>query len=117
MDTAKQILDLLKFHPRESIEYFSKIALGDSTMMKFGFDQTGLSINFFITGKPQKQKLCLSKKMQYIIESDNQTDFAPLNNYLPKVKNPVKFSFSPYLKINETPDIYAFRICIERKKD
>jgi len=117
METSQQILDLLKYRSKESIEYFGKIALGDMALIKYGFNSTNVSITFLITGKPQKQHLCISKKMQQFIESDKSTDFEPLNNYLLKVKNPVQFHFCPYLKINEQPEMYAFQIGIEHKRN
>ena len=111
--TTRQVLDILKDTPKEAINYFAQMALGDKTDVKFGFVKDSVSITFIITGKPQKKELCISKKLDKLFETE--ADLEPLNNYLPSVKNPIKFHFSPYLKINETPEMYAGRIGVEHQ--
>ena len=108
-----KLLKIIKKDPKESIKYFGKISLGDKIDVKFGFVSHSVSITFFITGKQRDKKLCISKKLDKLFETS--TDLRPLNEYLSSVKFPVKFHYSPYLKINEEPEIFAGMIGIEHK--
>jgi hypothetical protein len=111
MKTSELFLHLLKNNPKETIQYFQKIALGDTTEVKFGFVPHSVSVTFLITGEPKKQNLCISKKLNLLFETS--TDLEPLNEYLPGVKQIKKIHFCPYLKINEEPVMYAFQIGID----
>ena len=113
--TALELLKVLKTNPKESINYFSQIALGEKIVVKFGFDKNSISITFFITGKSNSKNLCISKKIDKLFETDN--NFEPLNNYLPNIKKITKYHFSPYLKINNEPEMYAAMIGFEHIKE
>ena len=110
---ARKVLELLKHRPKEAIEYFSKIALGDSVEIKYGFVEDSLSITFGIKGVRRDQKLSISKKIDQLFET--VTDLTRLDEYLPTIKNPEKFYFSPYLKIQDDPLFYVARCTIDHK--
>ena len=113
MTTTQQLLRIFKTEEKEALEYFSKISLGDKHELKFGFDRDSVSITFFITGKSHSKNLSISEKLDSLFEIN--TDLEKLNKYLTKVKKPIKFHFSPYLKINKggEPQLYAARIGVE----
>ena len=102
--TTRQVLDILKDTPKEAINYFAQMALGDKTDVKFGFVKDSVSITFIITGKPQKKELCISTKLDKLFETE--ADLEPLNNYLPSVKNPIKFHyiFEDFVKLEKKTD-------------
>ena len=113
--TTQLLLQILKHKPKEAIEYFKQVALGDAVEVKFGFLRHSVSITFFITGKPQQQSLCLGKKLDQLFGTSSNLE--PLNNYLPTVKNVQQIHFCPYLKINPEPEIYAFQVGVDHKID
>ncbi|OQX99941.1 MAG: hypothetical protein B6I24_01140 [Bacteroidetes bacterium 4572_128] len=102
------LLKILKKESKKSIKYFNKISLGDKTEIKFGFSSDSVSITFFIYGKPKYKNLCISKKLDRLFF--DKKNLESLNKYLINMKSPTKFHYSPYLKINKEPEIFAGRI-------
>jgi len=108
--TTLQLINILKSKEEEAIEYFNQIALGDQTDVKYGFDKESLSINFIITGSPKEKHLGYAEKLDQLLNTNS--DLNSLYEYLPRIKNAIKFNFCPYLKINKEPEMYAARFSI-----
>ena len=111
MNSANLFLNILKQQPKLSDDYFKKIALGNKTEIKYGFVKDSISLTFLITGKPQKRNLSMSEKIKTLFQTNSDLDL--LNEYLLEIKNISRFFYAPYLKINEKPETYAFRISID----
>ena len=111
MNSANLFLNILKQQPKLSDNYFNKIALGNKTEIKYGFVKDSISLTFLITGKPRNKNLSMSKKVNKLFQTNTNLDL--LNEYLNEIKNISRFFYAPYLKINEKPETYAFRISID----
>ncbi len=112
--TTQLLLNILQKNEQEAIEHFDELALGDQTEVKYGFDKNSISITFIIRGEQHSQILSMAQKLDRLF--DTQTKLDALDQYLQEIENPTKFHFSPYLKINADPEIYATRIGIEHEK-
>lgn len=107
------LLRLYAHRPTQAIGYFSQMALGNGTVVKYGFVADNISIIFIIAGKPRQRNLSISRKPHRL--RDTTSNLTALNDYLPNMKNPVKFHFPPYLKINHQAGMSAARIGTEHK--
>ena len=112
-EVTRKLLNVLKKNPKNAIKYFQQISLGSKTDVKFGFVRDNISITFIIYGKEQDKNLCISQKIDRLF--DTEANLEPLNKYLDTVQKPIKFHFSPYLKINKEPLIFAGRVGVEHK--
>lgn len=111
MKTSELLLTILNKHEKESSDYFSKICVNEQkTLVKYGFVKDSVSINFFTYGIVENKNFKLSEKLNLLLNTDENLD--ALNEYLGQIKEPYTINFSPYIKINDDPIMYAFRISI-----
>ncbi len=109
MDT---IIDFFQKNKDQVFDFIDGINVNrEKTNLKFGYKENeGISIAFYINNETDSTITDYEEKIRCLFNIGS-TDINELESIL-DVKKPCTINFSPYLKISDTPLIYAFHMSI-----
>lgn len=112
----QKIIDFFNQNKDQIGEFIDSIHVNyDKTLIKFGhIEGDGLSIAFFIHNEPDASITSYEEKIQCLLNTDDEL-LLKLDDVIDTSKL-CDINFSPYLKINNEPEIYGFHMTVNYRK-